>query len=63
MLRCRMRSPTAIEPTTLYRCRRQRDGRLQRVIRFAIANGKIVEAETMVHHERLRRLDMAVLNG
>ena len=34
-----------------------------RVVLFAIANGKIVEAETIVQYERLRGLDMAVLNG
>ena len=37
-------------------------GKLQRALRFAFANGKIVQAEIIADPERLRSLDLAVLN-
>jgi RNA polymerase sigma factor (sigma-70 family) len=37
-------------------------GRLLMVIRFTIANGKIVEIEAVANPDRLRHLDLAVLN-
>lgn len=37
-------------------------GRLQRVVRFTIANGKIVEADIIMQPDRLRRLALAILD-
>lgn len=36
-------------------------GKLQRVLQFAFANGKIVRAEIIADPEHLRDLDLAVL--
>jgi len=38
-------------------------GKLNRALRFTIADGKIREVEIIVNPERLRKLDLAVLNG
>jgi RNA polymerase sigma-70 factor (ECF subfamily) len=38
-------------------------GRLYRALRFTIAGGKIVEVEVIGDAERLRRLDLAVLDS
>jgi RNA polymerase sigma-70 factor (ECF subfamily) len=37
------------------------DGKLSRVLRFTIANGKIVEADIIAEPARLRELNLAVL--
>jgi RNA polymerase sigma-70 factor (ECF subfamily) len=37
-------------------------GRLSRVLRFTIADGKIREVEIIVNPERLRNVDLAVLD-
>jgi RNA polymerase sigma-70 factor (ECF subfamily) len=37
------------------------NGRLLRVVRFVIKEGKIVEAEVMINSSRLRELDLAVV--
>lgn len=38
-------------------------GRLQRVLRFTVAHGKITEIEAIADPERLRRFDLAPLDG
>lgn len=38
-------------------------GRLSRAVRFTIANGKIVAVEVIANPERLRTLDLAMLDG
>jgi RNA polymerase sigma-70 factor (ECF subfamily) len=38
------------------------NGRLLRVVRFLIAEGKIAEADIMINHSRLRELDLAVVD-
>ena len=40
-----------------------RGGRLLRVARFVMRNGKIAEVDVIVQPARLRELDLAILNG
>ena len=38
-------------------------GRLLMVLRFTITSGKIVEIDVIAEPERLRQLDLVILNG